>query len=209
MSAWPPARGFASSSTKRDLSFKEEPRRRRHPTSLSAFLPPSGGGGSKSGLGELASTVLTFVGVAAFFLSPLGGLFFALFNSLFALAILLPIGGIVAFNVWQYFNTTTGPCPNCAAPVKAFKDESPSVCFNCGSIVQSKDGQIYIANVNNNNGMMDEPENVFATWMDGLSGVRRTNAAFDDDARRPDAPTKKSRSTTTTIIDVDVTRDDD
>lgn len=199
------------------LTLPQQQQGRSKTTSLSAFLPPSGGGGKKSELGEIATTVLTFLGITAFFISPLGGLFFALFNSLLALAILVPIGGIVAFNVWQYFNTTTGTCPNCGSPVKAMNDESPSFCFTCGAIVQAKDGQIFLANPNNINGgdnMKDgfvQDGSVFTTWIDEWSGVRRTPNGEDDVVQgTASTPTiKSSSSRKTPIIDVDVERDDD
>jgi hypothetical protein len=198
-----PAAGFSLSTTRHHCprwTLQTLQQGRSSKTLLTAFLPPGGGGDKKSQLGELATTILSFLAIAAFFISPLGGLFFALFNSLLALAILVPIGAIAAFNVWQYFNTVTGPCPSCGFPVKAMKDESPSFCFNCGAIVQAKDDTIYLANPTNIEMMDDEDGNVFAMWMDELSGVRRTPV---DEDQRPNI-----KSTKTTIIDVDVERDD-
>jgi len=166
-------------------------------TRLAMFLPPSGGGGGggkKQELGELATAVLTFLGVALFFASPLGGIFFALFNSLLAISILLPIGGFVAFNIWQFVNTTTGPCPNCGVPVRAMKDGSPSFCFNCGSILQSKDGKLYLANPN-----VEFEESPFV-WLDELGGVRRTPV----DEKEKENRIRREQ----TIIDVDVEKED-
>jgi hypothetical protein len=98
-------------------------------------------------LGPVVTTILSIVGVIAFFASPLGGIFFAITNSLFILALLLPVTAVVAFQGWQYFNTITAPCPNCGAPVQVVKSQDvipdPTVCLNCGSVVvpnSSNDG---------------------------------------------------------------------
>jgi hypothetical protein len=113
-------------------------------------LPPSGGGGGNNN-GELQG-LLGGLGlmamIALFFASPLGSIFFAITNSLFLLALLLPIGAVVAFQTWQFFYTLEGPCPNCGAPVRVLKDGSttssqpqPSLCFSCGALLQpSSDG---------------------------------------------------------------------
>jgi hypothetical protein len=163
---------------------------------LKAFLPPSGGGGGNnksSELTELTMAAITLLAVVAFLLSPLGAIVFAVFNSLVALAILLPLGGLVAFNVWQYFNTKTGACPNCQGPVKVLKDESPSICFTCGSIVQLKDDNIYLVNTNN------------------LENVASNDSIFDS-LRGPFGPPTTKTTTViqrkTTIIDVDAKRED-
>ena len=168
-------------------------------TALTMFLPPPGGGGGGNeddGLGKVASGILTFLGVTAFFLSPLGGLFFAFFNSLIALAFLIPVGGIAAFNIWQFTNTIAEPCPNCGVPARAVKDGSPSFCLNCGSVLQARDGKIFMANPN---AMSDltEKDNVFG-WLEELGGVRRTPLEEEK---------KKTRERT--IIDIDVEETDD
>jgi len=178
--------------------------RKSSSTQLSMFLPPGGGGSNnKSELGQIATAVLTFAAVTLFFISPLGGLFFALFNSLLALSILIPVGAFVAFQVWSYLNTVTGVCPNCTAQVKATKDGSPSLCFNCGAIVQAKDGEIYLANPNQRDIFAEDAEPSVMNWFDGINGGARAPSA-------PDVKKKTTRTTiNTTIIDVDVTRDDD
>ena len=177
----------------------------RRATRLTAFLPPGGGGSGddrSDGLGDVTTAILTFAGITLFFLSPLGGLFFAVFNSLLALAILIPLGGFVAFQVWIYLNTVKGNCPNCATPVQATKDGSPSLCFNCGAVVQAKDGEIYLANPNPRDIFVDEVDdavvdmNSMGSWINGMSGQRG----------RSDIG---KISSTTTIIDVDAKRDDD
>jgi len=179
----------------------------RKATQLNAFLPPGGGGGKdRSELGQVATAVLTFAGITLFFLSPLGALFFAVFNSLLALSILIPVGGFVAFQVWSYFNTVKGPCPNCAAPVQATKDGAPTLCFNCGAIVQAKDDGIYLANPNQRDIFAeDQVEPRVTSWFDGLNNGTGGQAPS---SRGPTTEVRKTK-TTTTIIDVDVIRDDD
>ena len=92
-------------------------------TQLSMYnLPPSGGGGN-NGLKEIAMSALTLLGIVAFFASPLGGVFFFAVNSVFVLLLLIPVVGIISFNVWQYLNTIEGPCPSCGAPTRVVKNE--------------------------------------------------------------------------------------
>jgi hypothetical protein len=103
-------------------------------------LPPGGGGNNDNGLRELLGGVVTVAALALFFFSPLGSIFFAITNSLFLLAILLPVVGVVAFQAWRFLNTISGACPNCGAPVTVLKDQnSPSVCLSCGSFVRASD----------------------------------------------------------------------
>lgn len=108
--------------------------------SMSYKLPPSGGGGGGKDdnlVGQVLSGALTIGAIVLFFASPLGGIFFAITNSLFLLALVTPVVLYVAFQVWQSFNTVSGPCPNCGAPTRVMKDvEQPGLCFNCGSILQ-------------------------------------------------------------------------
>jgi hypothetical protein len=193
---------------------------------LSMFLPPDGGGGKKGNtsssteLSELTSTIVTLLAVTAFFVSPLGGIFFALFNSFVAFLILAPITAIAAFNLWEYFNTITGTCPNCNSPIKVLTDEAtPTICFNCGAIVQSKDGNIYLANSNNINSNNDDGRmknakdngNMFTTILEEMINTNaRTNDDEDDSLfgrgiQRPQS--SKKNSPKNTVIDVDVIED--
>ena len=97
-------------------------------------LPPSGGG--KNDLTGILTGLGTVAAIALFFASPLGTLFFAITNSLFLLALMLPILAIVGFQAWQFLYTMEGPCPNCGAPVRVLKDdEQPTLCLSCGSLV--------------------------------------------------------------------------
>jgi rRNA maturation protein Nop10 len=121
----------------------------RDTTALSMYnLPPgggdSGGGGNKNELEGILGSLGAIAAVGLFFASPLGSIFFAITNSLFLLAILVPVVGIAGFQAWQYFYTLSGACPNCGAPVTVLKDsttEAPSFCFNCGSQLQASSDQ--------------------------------------------------------------------
>jgi len=64
-------------------------------------LPPSGGGGGKSDLEALIPTIVSTVLIVAFFASPLGGIFFAVFNSIFLLALLTPFVLFGGFQFWK------------------------------------------------------------------------------------------------------------
>ena len=64
-------------------------------------LPPSGGGGGKSDLEALIPTIVSTVLIVAFFASPLGGIFFAIFNSIFLLALLTPFVLFGGFQFWK------------------------------------------------------------------------------------------------------------
>lgn len=166
-----------------------------------SFLPPAGRGNKQDGLGKVVGGVLTLLAVGVFLASPLGSIVFAIFNSILAFVILAPIAAVVAFNVWQYATTISGNCPNCGSPVRVMKDQSPSFCFSCGSILQAKDDQIFIANLNNNldysvddKVIVQDESSIGASWFDDISGVQR----------RPGTKSTVKR----TIIDVEIESDD-
>eukprot|EP00586_Coscinodiscus_wailesii_P009679 CAMPEP_0172509750 /NCGR_PEP_ID=MMETSP1066-20121228/222766_1 /TAXON_ID=671091 /ORGANISM="Coscinodiscus wailesii, Strain CCMP2513" /LENGTH=160 /DNA_ID=CAMNT_0013288387 /DNA_START=324 /DNA_END=806 /DNA_ORIENTATION=- len=100
-----------------------------------AYLPPSGGDDNK--LKSIITPILTFAAVIAFFASPLGGIFFAITNSLFLLALLTPLILVVGFQTWSAFNTVKGPCPSCSSEVVALNGGDPTLCLNCGAAVRA------------------------------------------------------------------------
>lgn len=179
---------------------RTKPKRKDAPSVSSAlqmsFLPP--GNDKQQGLGDIAGSILTILVVGAFLASPLGAIVFAIFNSFLALLILLPLTAVVGFNVWQYLNTVSGACPNCGSPVRVMKDQTPSFCFTCGSVIQAKDDEIFLANTNTNMNYAQvekEEESVFSGWFDDLSGVQR----------KPPSPKSNSSSN---VIDVEIEADD-
>jgi hypothetical protein len=161
------------------------------------YLPPNGPNrGNNNGLGPVLQSVLTFLFLVGFFLSPLGGFFFAMLQFSFALTILIPMALVASFQVWQYFNTISGPCPTCGAPLRVFKDQA-SICLNCGSIVETDASQ---SKINLVKSVKEDEEWQRATgggmgWVDGYFGARPT----------PSSQIRRER----TIIDVQVQDEDD
>lgn len=169
------------------------PSRRTHSVACFGFnLPP--GKRNESGLSEILVGVASIVGLIAFFASPLGGLFFAAINSFLALLFIAPLVLILAFNTWQFFNTVEGNCPSCGAPIRVLKDGSPSICFSCGSVVQSNnDGRIDFApNVN----QIQDEESIFSFFDNSLSTTSSRQELKDS---RKDQFRREQ-----TVIDVDV-----
>ena len=169
--------------------------RRKHSVACFGFnLPP---GKSDSGLREILVAAISILGLIVFFASPLGGLLFAAVNSMLALAFITPLVLILAFNTWQFFNTVQGNCPSCRAPLRVLKDGSPSICFSCGSIVQSNDGKTidFAPNVQ----QLEREETFFESF-------------FNNDSRRPTSPKQSQQKKSQyrrerTIIDVEVEDD--
>ena len=62
---------------------------------MSFNLPPK----KSSPLDDILPGIVTAIGLGVFFASPLGGIFFAITNSLFVLALLTPVVLIVGFQV--------------------------------------------------------------------------------------------------------------
>jgi len=177
-------------------------------------LPP---GKNENELGDILKGAASLILVVAFFASPLGGLVFGIFNSFLLLAILTPVLATVGISVWQYFNTITGSCPNCGAPVRVVKTKEgglaqPTICISCGSILQANYDNSGIDNVTGRNSLNDLSTGPFGgggTIFDVFGG--------------PPSPGSRTTSTTTiveekktqkdkirreaTIIDVEV--DDD
>lgn len=143
-------------------------------TSLYGFLLPpdnnNDNNNKKSELFTIGSSILTVLATVAFFISPLGTIFFAIMNSFLALVILLPVIGYVSYQIWSYQNTITGNCPNCNASVTILKENKNNeviennflmpvnVCYNCGTILEVKENKIYIANIKNKS---NQPKSIF------------------------------------------------
>lgn len=163
-------------------------------------LPPSGGGGGgDSGLADIAKGVLALVLVIGFFASPLGGLVLGLFNSLLLLSILTPIILGIGFQAWQYFNTIEAPCPSCSTPIKAFKTNTetgeavPTVCYNCGAILQANYDNTAIDNISGRKSVVDDDD--FASSMNSIFDI------FGGREGSSDSPGMTTTTTTTTVIE--------
>lgn len=141
-----------------------------------SYLPPDNGNGNRGN--DILSTFVEalpgigFVaGIILFFLSPLGGIFFAVTNSLFLFALVAPVLLYTGFQIWIRINTIEGPCPSCNQPVFVPKDDEgqPSICFSCGATVRatrdkksvelcssnSINDDFFDVGINNSNSFMD------------------------------------------------------
>jgi hypothetical protein len=188
----------------------------RRTTELSMYnLPP---GKNDNGLSRVLSSVLGFVLFAAFIFSPIGGFFLSILNGFLALSILLPFGAAAAFQVWQYFNTVSGPCPNCGAPVRVLKRQStstgvvediitsPSICYNCGTLLSTLDNE-NIVDVSGRNSLDDLERGGFGSLFDLLAGGG-SGPVQSSSTRTTVTKTTRRTKGGKEIIDVEVTRDD-
>ena len=223
--------------THKSSSFREAPQNEFHniqPSSLISplsspttslqmgyNLPPSGGGGGGgSKVEEFITPILIVTGLVLFFISPLGGIFFAITNSLFVLALLTPILLGAGFNVWQYFNTIEGDCPSCGASVRVMKDTDagPNICLNCGQLVRANASVDGVELCNDPNDIFDEKSRVSSifdiftsdrsVYEDANSSSPTTNIfgdVFSDNSN--DSKKKDQTRREGTIIDVDVEKD--
>ena len=117
-------------------------------------LPPSPQGPLEK-IGAILPTIATGVLVALFFASPLGGAIFAIFNSLFILAILTPFILYSGFQIWTALNTVEAPCPSCESlQVRVLKTGEPTVCMSCGSFVRANENKDGVELCNNPNDVM-------------------------------------------------------
>lgn len=147
---------------------------------------------------------MTIVALVAFFVSPLGGIFFTIFNSFVALAFITPVLLFVAFQTWQTFYTFDGPCPNCEATVKVLKDQQPTICLNCGAIVQSNANGNAIELAPQDGVIGNDPDS------DSIESLLGSLMGFSE-AAQPTKSTPEERQQKfrreQTIIDVEVDKD--
>lgn len=174
-------------------------------------LPPSR---DPKGPFEQIQAILPSVGfvvlVGLFFASPLGGIFFAITNSLFVLAFLTPFILFAGFQIWSALYTIEAPCPSCGQiPVRALKNGEPTVCLNCGAFSRSNEAGDGLELCNNPYDMMNEgggSGSLFDSLFGG-NGVSNFDAmGSSSDGGRKEEQTKKTRKQGT-IIDVEVERD--
>mmetsp|Transcript_6229 Transcript_6229/g.9371 ORF Transcript_6229/g.9371 Transcript_6229/m.9371 type:complete len:268 (-) Transcript_6229:185-988(-) len=193
------------------------------PTSLfmSYQLPPSGPPEPKGPMEQIESIISTIVPIALvglFFASPLGGIFFAVTNSLFVLALLTPLVLFAGFKIWTALYTVEAPCPSCGVlPVRVLKNGEPGVCLNCGAFsrVDEKGDGLELCNnpydsVLNENGGGSMFDALFGGGGgDGMSGgfedVFGGGDVVGGGAKKESPEAKAKRQGT--IIDVDVERD--
>jgi hypothetical protein len=189
---------------------------------LSMYGLPPGGGGSKNELGDIAKGVAGLVLVVAFFASPVGGFILGIFNSFFLLLLLLPVIGTIVFQSYEYFYTLDGPCPNCASPAKVIKttkegESTPTICYNCGAILQANYDNTGIDNITGKNSVTDDVD--YATTLASVFDMFGGGSATTGTTRPAVTPTttvveeeKKSETKNRsrregTIIDVEIEDD--
>lgn len=106
---------------------------------MSYNLPPGNDNKGGTPFEDILPGIVTAVGLTLFFLSPLGGIFFAVTNTLFVLALVTPVLIYAGFQIWSKLNIIEGSCPSCNAPVVVLKSDEgqPSVCLSCGASVRA------------------------------------------------------------------------
>jgi hypothetical protein len=185
-------------------------------TCLNMYNLPGGGGGrgGGNGVGNIVTGAVTIVLVVAFFASPLGGLVLGLFNSFLVLLFVLPLFASVGFRIWQSLNTITGSCPNCGSPVTVLKTNqdgmaSPTLCFNCGAILQANIDNTGIDNVSGRISLDDSSSSPMGRnpFFDVITTERITTTTTATTTANQDGKERKRRETT--IIDVEVEDDED
>jgi hypothetical protein len=162
-------------------------------------LPPGGGRGG-GGLGDILKGAAGLILTVAFFASPIGGFILSVVNSFVLLAFLIPTIATLGFQAWQYFNTISGACPNCGAPARVMKtkdgESTPTMCFNCGAVLQASYDNERIDNVTGRNSMNQG----------GLGGPGGSGSIFDilnGPGASSGSPFGGTTRTSTTIYEAD------
>jgi len=177
---------------------------------------------------SIISTIAPIALVGLFFASPLGGIFFAVTNSLFVLALITPLVLFAGFKIYTALYTVEAPCPSCGVlPVRVLKNGEPGVCLNCGAfsrVDEKGDGLELcnnpydsVLNENGGGGMFDALfgggggdgtsggfEDVFGGG-GGLEDVFGGGDVVGGGAKKESPEAKAKRQGT--IIDVDVEKD--
>ncbi|KAL3774747.1 hypothetical protein ACHAWO_012072 [Cyclotella atomus] len=167
-------------------------------------LPPPPKGPLED-LKSILPTIGTGILVALFFASPLGAAFFAIFNSLFVLALLTPFILFVGFQIWSSLYTFQDTCPSCGqVPVRALKNGEPTVCLNCGAFSRVNERGDGLELCNNPNDIMGGGS---GSLLDALFGSGGDEYGFDGGSSRSSEEERKKVKRQGTIIDVEVERD--
>lgn len=191
-------------------------------------LPPSGGGGGKDDIANIAKGAFSIALIVGFFISPLGGLVLGLLNSFLVLIFVLPLVATVGFQVWQKVNTISGVCPNCDAPATVLKQKrsnsndvdtaipQQSICFNCGAVLQSNSENTEINNVSGRTNIDDlSSEGAGGTSLfdilSGMGGDRSGGGGSggiggDTTASKSRATTVETSKSTATTVETTSTR---
>jgi hypothetical protein len=179
-------------------------------------LPPSGPKGPMDQINAILPNLATGLLVVLFFASPLGGIFFAITNSIFVLALLTPFVLFGGFQLWSSLYTIEAPCPSCGAiPVRALKNGEPSMCLNCGAFSRANEKGDGLELCNNPNDIMGMGSGLggASSLFDALFGEPGGEGGISDfdviDGPKKDSPDERAKKAKrqATIIDVDVERE--
>ena len=185
------------------------PKQPRTTLQMGYQLPPS----PKGPLDELKAILPTIgsgILIALFFASPLGSIFFGIFNSLFVLTLLTPLILYVGFQVWSALYTIEAPCPSCGQlPVRALKNGEPTVCLNCGAYSRVNEKGDGLELCNNPNDIMNGGQGSLFDALFGGSGMSDDFNVVDTttSSNRPSEDERRKVKRQGTIIDVEVERD--
>ena len=191
-------------------------------TNLSMYnLPPGGGGGKDNDIAEIAKGALSIVLTIAFFLSPVGGFVLGIFNSFLVLLILLPLVGLVGFQIWQKTSTIQAPCPSCGTEISVLKNKArdglvesdafmmpPSRCMVCGAFIEANADNTGINDVTGRKTVDDLSSNMGnqASLFDFFSNSAPTETtSASSSSKKSDSGGVDKNS----VIDVDVLDKDD
>jgi len=174
---------------------------------MSFNLPPK----KSSPLDDILPGIVTAIGLGVFFASPLGGIFFAITNSLFVLALLTPVVLIVGFQLWKTFNAVDATCPSCGSPVTALKNGEPTMCFGCGSVLRTNREGNGVELCNAGPSFEEEVPGFFGAdtseiFEDFFGGQRGVVAESVKTEKRQEERVKKVKREST-VIDIDVIQD--
>lgn len=201
-----------SKSMGRQPYFVAIPPTKRAATSLFMYnLPP---GRNNNDLGDILKGAVSLILVVTFFASPLGGFVLGIFNSFLLLTLSLPVIGTIVVSTWQYFNTITGNCPNCGAPVRVLKsdksgDGQPSICVSCGSTLQANYDNSGIDNITGRNTVDDlSGSPLRGSIFDMLGGPSMSRTSTTTRYQETEIPPKDKLRREGTIIDVEIDNDD-
>jgi len=176
-------------------------------TSLNMYNLPPEDNNNRNPISDILPGFVTLFGLTAFFMSPLGGIFFAITNSLLLISFLTPVLLFVGFQIWKSVNTIDGACPSCGSPTFVMKDDQPSVCFNCGAILRSTQDKKGIELCNVAPSFEDDKSDLFRGNGSIFDLFGQPNFDLADESVIPTEEKSKKKKRETTVIDVEVSDD--
>ena len=176
-------------------------------TCLNMYNLPPENNNNRNPISDILPGIVTLFGLTAFFMSPLGGIFFAITNSLLLISFLTPVLLFVGFQIWKAVNTIDGACPSCGSPTFVMKDDQPSVCFNCGAILRSTQDKKGIELCNVAPSFEDDKSDLFRGNGSIFDLFGQPNSYLGDESAISTEEKSKKKKRETTVIDVEVSDD--